>query len=824
MNATREEGRGKRRLDFSRPFRGKVFYLDLPHALATVEREITQRGGLVEKFFTKKVRYLVTSKHKPKPKDVAGSTTAGKKSASWSPLTLSPDVPEGQGRAGVLSRSPSDGAKMKSVPVAHCTRGAKMLAASSKQKGKKPMDMIQMARKWDVKLLTLEELKAELKKLKPHPLSSEHRSTTSAADKRDKHYKVPSVRELKVPFLKVEDQSRSFRPLLYETDQWPLPNSTCPPNASPYDVIRKNGKVSAQLSRATGARLTQDLMASLPGPAAGTARRKPGYCECCAMRYEDLKVHLCSKKHRDYASDDTNFATLDAFAVDSGLDFDTYISCVKEDIRKLQECPVNLITPPSSPAAPPTPPRSPAAALPTSPCTPTLLSGLAARFGVPSPDRCTISAGFPSPRRGALCLKPVVVLGTGSPSKRPPGVSSPGPGPISVSSPVPIALSGKGSPKTRSHGLSSPIALSGKGSPKTRSYGFSSPIAASGKWFPHHGFSSPVEVSGKGSPRKRNSAASSPTALITAFGTGSPRIRIPGIYSIVPSGTGSPQKQNFTVTPISEYGKGSPIKRTLTCTPTKRSDEAAIFHANKSPRTSLLPASKRLKMRSPIKALREVVPETPEKQDMPVRPARAGNCLRSLCNIHTLTHRADTIAMATSPIGRRRVPGGWDITRRGIGKDPGVMETSPVAGRRRGEGLGGAEGWVVTNTVVMETSPVGGRREVSGRWVITDTGATDKSPVGGRLSARRLINQDMLDEPTRSPLNSPLAGRRPHYLERLGAPPPTPPSPFKPSPFLVSLPLNARALTLQATPTAALPDVTPSNSHTESADTSSYSF
>ena len=101
----------------------------------------------------------------------------------------------------------------------------------------------------------------------------------------------PTVRELKPPFLKVEDISGLYRPLIYEVEKWPLPNSHCLPNACPYDTPKKNGKV-AQLSRATGARLTQDLVVSLPGPcgAAATARRKPGYCECCGLRYDDLKT------------------------------------------------------------------------------------------------------------------------------------------------------------------------------------------------------------------------------------------------------------------------------------------------------------------------------------------------------------------------------------------------------------------------------------------------------------------------------------------------------------------------------------------------------
>ena len=106
--------RGKRKLDFtSKPLYGKVFFLDLPHGQkspGSIEHEITQRGGIVEAFFYKKVRYMVTNRHKVK-----------NKGAACSPLTLSPDTPEGGvgGRGGVTFNSPAYG-----------TRAAKMLEAS----------------------------------------------------------------------------------------------------------------------------------------------------------------------------------------------------------------------------------------------------------------------------------------------------------------------------------------------------------------------------------------------------------------------------------------------------------------------------------------------------------------------------------------------------------------------------------------------------------------------------------------------------------------------------------------------------------------------
>ena len=108
-----------------------MFFFDL-HGLTSlkgVQREIEQRGGKVENYFHRGVRYLVTDRHKK-----------NKKSVGCSPSTLSPDTPEGalngRGSAAAIggspfSNSPVEGAKVnKAVPVAYCTRAAKIYANS----------------------------------------------------------------------------------------------------------------------------------------------------------------------------------------------------------------------------------------------------------------------------------------------------------------------------------------------------------------------------------------------------------------------------------------------------------------------------------------------------------------------------------------------------------------------------------------------------------------------------------------------------------------------------------------------------------------------
>lgn len=102
---------GKRKLDFSskaaqtQPLRGKVFFLDLPlesqKSLEDIEREIVKRGGAVEKFFDKKVGYLITNRHKVKPQAQQAATK------TCSPLTPSPGTPDSV--RSPFSHSPAEG-------------------------------------------------------------------------------------------------------------------------------------------------------------------------------------------------------------------------------------------------------------------------------------------------------------------------------------------------------------------------------------------------------------------------------------------------------------------------------------------------------------------------------------------------------------------------------------------------------------------------------------------------------------------------------------------------------------------------------------------
>ena len=65
-------------------------------------------------------------------------------------------------------------------------------------------------------------------------------------------------------------------------------------------------------------------------PVVATNKRKlGGYCECCKLRYDNLKQHLTSLQHENFEKNQTNFKELDAYINDT-LNFQGFF----EDLRE----------------------------------------------------------------------------------------------------------------------------------------------------------------------------------------------------------------------------------------------------------------------------------------------------------------------------------------------------------------------------------------------------------------------------------------------------------------------------------------------------------
>ncbi|NXN49757.1 DBF4B protein, partial [Rynchops niger] len=107
--------------------------------------------------------------------------------------------------------------------------------------------------------------------------------------------------KLKPPFLKVEDQSRQFRPFHHQFKTFPDLNFLAPKSSSPFEPL-KNISNSCRVSK--GEKSPRSTPITAP-------KKKRGFCECCQETFEELQKHLQSPQHKRFALDDSQYTPVD---------------------------------------------------------------------------------------------------------------------------------------------------------------------------------------------------------------------------------------------------------------------------------------------------------------------------------------------------------------------------------------------------------------------------------------------------------------------------------------------------------------------------------
>ncbi|NXM09624.1 DBF4B protein, partial [Tyrannus savana] len=101
------------------------------------------------------------------------------------------------------------------------------------------------------------------------------------------------------PFLKVEDQSRQFRPFHHQFQSFPDLNFLAPKSCSPFEPLKS---------------LLNSCQASDGGKSprsTAAPRKRRGFCECCQETFEELQKHLQSPRHQRFAQDDSQYLPVD---------------------------------------------------------------------------------------------------------------------------------------------------------------------------------------------------------------------------------------------------------------------------------------------------------------------------------------------------------------------------------------------------------------------------------------------------------------------------------------------------------------------------------
>ncbi|NXC74443.1 DBF4B protein, partial [Anhinga anhinga] len=108
--------------------------------------------------------------------------------------------------------------------------------------------------------------------------------------------------KLKPPFLKVEDQSRQFRPFHHQFKSFPDLNFQSPRSSSPFEPLKS---LSNACRASEGEKSPRSIPVTVP-------KKKRGFCECCQETFEELQKHLQSPQHKQFALDDSQYVPVDS--------------------------------------------------------------------------------------------------------------------------------------------------------------------------------------------------------------------------------------------------------------------------------------------------------------------------------------------------------------------------------------------------------------------------------------------------------------------------------------------------------------------------------
>ncbi|XP_067168291.1 protein DBF4 homolog B [Apteryx mantelli] len=288
----------------ARPLRGKSFYLDVPSGRSARElaEAIRHLGGVTESFLSKEVSYVVSSSKEAK-RDKARTRTE-----KWSNVTS-----EGaKAKSPVPSASKGNHTRPHQKPpdTALISRGKELL-----QKVMKNQDtcsgngILANARLWGVQIVHVDEMLSYAQQLLRAISGARKRSQKTEAKCLAPGSKVRKGK-LKPPFLKVEDQSRQFRPFHYQFKSFPNLNFLAPKSSSPFEPL-KSLLNSCRARDMEGCPMLSEGEKSPQSTPVTVPKKKRGFCECCQETFEELQKHLQSPQHKRFALDDSQYAPVD---------------------------------------------------------------------------------------------------------------------------------------------------------------------------------------------------------------------------------------------------------------------------------------------------------------------------------------------------------------------------------------------------------------------------------------------------------------------------------------------------------------------------------
>ncbi|NXY10603.1 DBF4B protein, partial [Pteruthius melanotis] len=303
------------------PLRGQSFYLDLPSGRSArdLAEAIGRLGGVTESFLSKEVTCVVSSNREAKRGQArvreekrSSPTSEGTKSTSSVPA-----APKGNSTRP-RQKPPSTALLSRGKELLHKAMKNQVSSLGQALKGLgdscSGSSILANARLWGVQILHVDGILrcgvqrgccchtsgSALGAAELLPVSPSCRAPAASSSAREQTGAVPQ-RKLKPPFLKVEDQSRQFRPFHLQFQSFPDLNFLAPKSSSPFEPLKS---LSNSCQASAGGKSPRSTPVTVP-------RKRRGFCECCQETFEELQKHLQSPQHQRFAQDSSQYLPVD---------------------------------------------------------------------------------------------------------------------------------------------------------------------------------------------------------------------------------------------------------------------------------------------------------------------------------------------------------------------------------------------------------------------------------------------------------------------------------------------------------------------------------
>ncbi|KAK5850905.1 hypothetical protein PBY51_001742 [Eleginops maclovinus] len=301
---------------------GKTFYLDSlkKRSTALLLEAVSLLGGKVESFLHKDISFLVTGSQdglkEQKSTDIKIEAN-GKNDEAQHPIMQ---------RESILSREKRRPGTPR--PTACGSRGKALLEKAIRNNERLHTSSVLMnARSWGVKVVYVDDVLLYLKHLTRESFDAPNKRPEQKTHTKQQGAQVVKAVALRASFVKIEDSSRKYKPILLQN--MTLPTLRFSGRFSPFEIpppprLEKRPEKGEDKTRE---KKTVESSIKSQTPLSCNPMQPPkknvSYCECCNQPFHNLEEHIQYEQHRAFALDASNYRVMDQLVAEMLPGFNT---------------------------------------------------------------------------------------------------------------------------------------------------------------------------------------------------------------------------------------------------------------------------------------------------------------------------------------------------------------------------------------------------------------------------------------------------------------------------------------------------------------------